>query len=100
MLERDDLAETFHRFATSSGLALDHPERRVRARIAGVYLDRGAQLLLTLSDLAVLGEQQAQVHERLGIFRIAFDGLLVQRCGLLILAFPAVQDAEIVLRLR
>src|SRR6202167_6767645 len=99
-LESDDLAEAFDGFGTSPGLTLDHAERRVRCRIAGIRLDCRAQLLFAARDLAVLGEQQSQIYEGFDVFRIAINRLLVERCRLLILALTAIKDAEIVLRLR
>ncbi len=57
-------------------------------------------MLLALSDLAVLGEQQTQIHQSFRVFRIAIDGLLVERCRVLIFALAVVKDAEIVLCFR
>jgi len=57
-------------------------------------------MLFAARDLAVLGEQQAQIYEGFDVFRIAINRLLVERCRLLILALTAIKDAEIVLRLR
>src|ERR1700733_2314053 len=98
-LESDDLAETLNSFGASPGLALDHAERRVSCRIAGVNLDGRAQLLFAAGDLAVLGEEQAEIYEGFDVLRIAINRLLVERCRFLILALTAIKDAEIVLRL-